>query len=323
MTNSRLFSPASRARGVEHATARNTEPAIHLVSWGELLWDLFPDGARLGGAAANLAYHAAQLGCHSLLVSRVGDDDLGRRALEELGRAGVDLGCVQIDAEAATGSVRVEVNDGEPRFSIEQRAAWDAIAYDAALATRLGGADVFCYNTLAQRQPLGSRALSQALADVGPDCIRFCDLNLRPPFFDAETVIASVSSADVVKLNQAEADYLARHTGGRDVQSWLFDRGVELVALTRGAGGALLATPSERFEHPGLAAEAGGDSVGAGDAFSAALAFHLARATELGVALERASRLGAYVASRTGAMPPLPDTLLQEVRSVLTARLES
>ncbi len=98
-----------------------------LVSWGELLWDLFPDGARLGGGAANVAYHASLLGARAALVSRVGDDALGRRALTELSSRGVDVSAVQIDADAPTGSVRVELAQGEPRFTLAQGAAWDRI----------------------------------------------------------------------------------------------------------------------------------------------------------------------------------------------------
>lgn len=295
---------------------------MRLVSWGELLWDLFPDGPRLGGAAANLAYHAARLGGRSVLVSRVGDDELGRRALADLARAGVEIGFVQVDHDAPTGTVRVELAAGEPRFSIEAHAAWDAIEYGSALGSELRHADVFCYSTLAQRQPLASEALARALAALDPDCIRLCDLNLRAPFFDERTVQSSIEHAHVVKLNQSEAEYLARFTAGRDVARWLLDRGVELVALTRAAEGALLVTPSGSFAHPGVAAEPGGDGVGAGDAFSAALAFHLARGSGPEIALDRACRLAAFVASRPGAMPPVPEPVLQQVRSVLVGCLE-
>src|SRR5215831_414539 len=108
-----------------------------LMSWGELLWDLFPDGERLGGAAANVGYHAAQIGAEVLLVSRVGDDELGRRARERLAQSGVTTRFIQVDAERPTGTVRVEIQGGEPRYRIATEVAWDRIAPDAELCARM------------------------------------------------------------------------------------------------------------------------------------------------------------------------------------------
>src|SRR5262245_18154281 len=111
-----------------------------LVCWGELLWDLFPDGPRLGGTAANAAYHAAQLGQRVALVSRVGNDALGARAKEQLAAAGVDVRCVQVDPERPTGTVKVELHAGEPSYRIESEVAWDRIEWSAELAALIGSA---------------------------------------------------------------------------------------------------------------------------------------------------------------------------------------
>jgi fructokinase len=279
------------------------------ISWGELLWDLFPDGARLGGAAANAAYHAASLGAAALLVSRVGTDELGARALRELARRGVDVSAVQIDADAPTGSVRVELEHGEPRYRIASGVAWDRIAWRSELSAAFQAASVVCFGTLAQRSPLGFDAVEQALSHVPASAIRLCDLNVREPFATREIVDRALRLASVVKLNESEVLTLARLFDQRDVVSWLLgERGVRLVAVTRGARGALLATASERLEHPGFALSSTlGDPVGAGDAFSAALGLELSRNSPLTACLERANHYAAHVASHAGGTPSSAD----------------
>lgn len=318
------------------ATSGTAKPRV--VSWGELLWDVYPTEARLGGASANLAFHAAQLGCESLLVSRVGRDELGARALELLRDGGVDVSGVQQDDDVPTGEVRVELVDGEPRFAIGAPAAWDRIRLTSAVAARIRHADALCFGTLAQRTPLvrgellslltelrdaelageaeaprdakASRDREMARSDRGP--LRVVDLNLRAPFIDAGFVLDALEHAEVVKLNEAEVDAL-RHLDGAPADlrvaplPWLTSR-VRLVAVTRGSRGALLLTEDERLEHPGFPST-GADPVGAGDAFTAVLARELCRGTPLAVVLERACRYAAWVASRPGAQPR-PDAAL-------------
>jgi fructokinase len=291
-----------------------------VLAWGELLWDMFPDGPRLGGAAANVAYHAARLGAEALLVSRVGQDELGRRALDQLRRAGVDTRHVGVDEERPTGTVRVELERGEPRFSIGERVAWDRIGWSAELARDVGRADVVVFGTLAQRSPLGAGALATALHNTAPGAWRILDLNLRPPFVSRDVVEASLRRADVVKLNEKEAADLGELFGARDATRWLVEeRGVRLVALTLGARGAILCTANERWEHPGYALSGeSGDTVGAGDAFTAALATLLPRGLPLEALCLVANYYAAFVASCPGAMPPVPPSVLSEFRRLET-----
>lgn len=285
-----------------------TEP-ITLVCWGELLWDLFPDGARLGGGAANVAYHLAQLGNRTLLVSRVGDDALGHRALRALDDAGVEPSLIQVDRERPTGTVSVELDDGEPRFSLAQQAAWDRIEYEPRAKAAIAGARALCYGTLAQRMPLALGALERALAEAPDPVLRICDLNVRLPHTTRAAVEAALGRADVVKLNRAEAGVLGELFGAGDPVRWLLEaRGVELVALTLGADGAELVSRDERVSHPGFAAS-GGDRVGAGDAFTAVLAHLLVRGRPLAEIVEQANRYAAFVASQPGATPAVPDAL--------------
>ena len=282
--------------------------STRFVAWGELLWDLFPDQIRLGGAAANAAYHAACLGAQATLVSRIGNDELGARAKNELGRLGVDTRWVQLDARAPTGTVDITLIEGEPHYEIAADVAWDRLAWTDALKKPFGRANVVSFGTLAQRGARGFEALQRALSCVQSDTIRFCDLNLREPFVTRSLVDQAISLASVVKLNEAEVLRLGQLFGQSDVVSWLMAvRGVKLVAVTRGSHGAMLATPRERFEHSGEPLSAsGGDAVGAGDAFGAALSVSLAQGVPLADCLAKANRYAAHVASNTGGMPAPP-----------------
>jgi len=288
-----------------------TTQAIRFVAWGELLWDLFPDAARLGGAAANAAYHAACLGAHSLLVSRVGNDELGTRALKLLGERGVETHAIQIDDGAPTGTVSVTIENGEPRYRIASGVAWDRIGWRDELAAEFAQASVVCFGTLAQRSPLGFDAVEQALAHCPASTLRICDLNVREPFATPQVIDRALSLSRVVKLNESELSTLARLFGQRDALRWLLEeRGIELVAVTRGARGASLSSRQAHFEHAGFPlSSTSGDAVGAGDAFSACLSLELARGSSPELALQNANRYAAHVASEPGAMPPAPSWL--------------
>ncbi|MEB2311161.1 MAG: PfkB family carbohydrate kinase [Sorangiineae bacterium] len=287
---------------------------LRVVSWGELVWDTFADTRRLGGAAANVAYHAAVLGAHASLISRVGDDEPGRAARGALAARGVETTLVQVDPERPTGRVEVATIDGEPRYQIAEQAAWDRIAFDADARAAVLRADVLVYGTLAQRTVLGRGALAEALAAAPARCLRLCDLNVRPPFDTREVIDEAIRHASAVKLNEAEAARLVAATGASDAVDYLLARGVGLVALTRGAAGALLASPRERLESAGVAVStADGDAVGAGDAFSAVIAHLWPRGAGLAELGARANRYAGFVASRRGAMPEIPNDLARAI----------
>jgi len=289
-------------------------PGPLVVCWGELLFDLFPDGPRLGGAAANTAYHLAQLGARSVLVSRVGDDDLGRDAVAFLERNGVDVSHVQRDDEHPTGTVRVEIVDGEPRYRIAEAAAWDEIRIDRELERTLQSADAICYGTLAQRTVLGTSTLRRALGATRPDAHRVCDLNLRPPHVTDAVLRGALERASVVKLNDTELEHVALLLGTRHVARALLARGLAMVALTHGARGAELFTAAGHFQADGVAVDTRqGDPVGAGDAFSACLTIGLCRETQPEALLEGANRYAAFVASERGGMPPVAPGVLESV----------
>jgi len=281
-----------------------------VVCWGELLWDLFPDGRRLGGAPANVAYHARALGNRAALVSRVGRDAAGDDAIAALSARGVDARYVQRD-ELPTGSVVVEVIDGEPRYAIGAPSAFDRIALTPAVERLLSRAAAFCYGTLSRRaDDAGRAALARALATVPAGCLRVCDVNLRSPYDTPDAIRAALATADVVKMNEEEAARIGAAA-----------RPGQILAITRGAAGSELIAGEARAAAAGVAVDtSGGDAVGAGDAFTAALIDGLLRRRPLAEVNERANRYAAYVASRAGAMPPIPPEVRRAFRSKARAR---
>jgi fructokinase len=280
-----------------------------IVCWGELLWDMFPDQQRLGGASANVAYHVAQLGEKAVLVSRIGNDALGSEARLKLAGSGVNVDFVQVDSEAPTGTVKIEMAGGEPRYEIAAGAAWDRIEWRTELAPLVSQASALCFGTLAQRQPLGFDVLEQALGHAASSALRICDLNIRAPFGTRVVIDRALGLCNVAKLNEAELEALGKIFGTTDALSWLLEkRNLELVAVTMGARGCLLATREARHHEPGAPVSPDGDPVGAGDAFVAVLASELSRRRSLPLAelAARANRYAAHVAGQRGAMPPPP-----------------
>jgi fructokinase len=281
-----------------------------VICWGEVLWDLFPDRRRLGGAPANVAYHLAALGARVSLVSRVGDDEPGRDAVAALAAAGVDTSLMQIDAARPTGRVEIEVHEGEPRYRLTPGCAWEHIEVSEAVRDALSRTGAFCFGTLSQR--VRQDQLERALSCLPATCTTVCDPNLRPGRLDLAIVRAALAAARVVKINEHEAAAMARNQAGRagDAVAWLeHELGVDLIALTRGPRGSVLIRGAERVEHPGFAAEPGGDNVGAGDAFTAVLIRLLGLGRPLAWINQAANRYASFVASRRGATPAIPDAL--------------
>ncbi len=279
-------------------------PAV--IVWGETLWDRFPDGDRLGGAPANVAWHLAGLGTPVALVTRVGDDDDGRAAIAALAARGVDTRFVQVDRERRTGEVTVTVADGEPRYRLVAERAWEQIELTAEIAAALVGARALVFGTLAQRSPAGRAGLAAALALASPRVLRVCDPNLRGPQAsegEAAAMAQALAAADVVKVGEREVEQLAARIGQADPVAWLLARGARLVAVTRGADGSRWHAPTMTMDVAAVAARYGGDNVGCGDAYTAALVHGLLAGWPWPRIGRLAARLGAEVASVRGATP--------------------
>jgi fructokinase len=289
-----------------------------IVGLGELLWDMLPKGPQLGGAPSNFAVMAARLGNRGVAATRVGTDPLGRKALSFLKTTPIDTQYIQEDFSRVTGSVSVTLDEGQARYVFHEPVAWDFLEFTPHWLALAEQADAVCFGTLAQRSPASRRTIESFLHETRPECVRIFDVNLRAPFINAEVVEHSLELATIFKLNADEMpqvlslldfpdaagttpDFLLN--GARQIVDQF---PVKLVAITLGAQGSLLVTRDQVDRHPGYPAKVA-DTVGAGDAFAAALAHYYLRGATLSQLNTAGNRWGSWVASHAGAMPPLPD----------------
>lgn len=279
-----------------------------VLVWGEILWDRFPDGPQLGGAPCNVAWHLGQAGTWAQLVSRVGDDPWGHRALRQLAPL-VDVSLVQVDRARATGEVEVELHGGEPRYRLVPGRAWEHVELTPAVRAAFGDAGAFVYGTLSQRHPDGLASWRRALAELPQGCLRVCDPNLRPADLAPEVLGEALAAADIVKLNERELTLVGQALGWRDPLAELLTR-PRVVAVTRGADGSTIYSEDRRIEVAAVAARPGGDHVGCGDAYLALLVHGALSGWDLEDTGPAASRWAAEVASRRGATPLFDEDLV-------------
>lgn len=288
------------------------------IGLGEVLWDLLPGGRQLGGAPANFAYHAHALGAESLVVSRVGRDDLGRDLLERLNTLGLSTSGIAVDPVAPTGSVSVTLDPtGKPAYTIHLDVAWDLLEADPEGLRAAAGADAVCFGTLAQRHPVARESIRSVLEATRADALRIFDINLRQRFWSREVIVESLALATVLKLNDEELPILADLLGwpAEDDDRLLarlaqrFD--LRAVALTRGARGSLLWTAGRTWSWPGSDLKVA-DTVGAGDSYTAALALGLLSEKAPEDILRIAHRVADFVCTQSGATPPMPADFADE-----------
>lgn len=293
----------------------STRPVV--IGLGEILWDVFPDGARFGGAPANFACSAAGLAGGAARVSMagaVGSDDLGRKAVAEFAARGVDVSAVAILREP-TGRVDVTVDKaGHASYVFAPDCAWDGLPWSDSLGGLAAGASAVCYGTLGSRGATSRATIRRFLAEVPPPALRILDINLRPPFWNVEVIQESIALANVVKCNDDElpvlAGILGLSGGPEAILRQLVDRhALRLAALTRGANGSLLvAADGATSDLPGTPIDVV-DTVGAGDAFTAAATLGLLAGWPLERLHAHAERVAAFVCTRAGGTPPIPDDL--------------
>jgi fructokinase len=294
-------------------------PRATVIGIGEILWDVFPDGPRFGGAPANFACSVAELARDRIdvyPVGGVGADDLGRKAIEALHSHGVDTSCVAA-VDRPTGQVLVKLDAaGRASYEFAADAAWDSVAWSEKLDQLAARADAVCFSTLAQRSEISRQTIQRFVRTTSAKCLRVLDINLRPPFWNEEIVLQSLQLANVLKVNDAELSVLADMLGwsgaDHELLLQLADRfSLRLVALTRGAAGALLLSESgERSDLPGQPTVVV-DTVGAGDSFAAALIIGVLSGLPLATINAWGNRIAAFVSSQPGATPHIPDYLHQ------------
>jgi fructokinase len=294
-----------------------------IVGLGELLWDLFPSGKQLGGAPANFAYITSLLGDVGIPVSRVGSDEHGREARQRLAELGLRAIFIQEDRAHPTGTVNVvmndgQMNDGQHRFEIRENVAWDFLEFSEVEAQLAAMADAVCFGSLAQRSSKSRTTILRFLQATRPEAVRVFDVNLRQNFYSKEILEQSMKLATIVKLNHEELPKIMRlfeiemSTEQDAARKLVALYGVKLVCVTRGAAGSLLVSAEECCPHPGFKVKVA-DTVGAGDAFTAALVHGYLRGMSLAEINEKANRVGAWVAGQSGAMPNIGRESLPQI----------
>jgi fructokinase len=285
-----------------------------IAGLGEILWDVFPDGPRFGGAPANFACSASGIGAdtvHACIVSAVGTDELGLNALEELRIRQVNVSQTQ-QVDSPTGQVLVQLNDaGQASYEFAADTAWDNMAWSDELKQFAGTLDAVCFGTLGQRCDVSRQTIRRLVVATKESCLRILDINLRAPFWNEATILESLPLANVLKLNTDELPIVSSilSISGSDealLNQLLKKFAYRAVALTRGAEGSILLNCSGEYsELPGKPTMVV-DTVGAGDAFTAAMTVGLLQDRPIAAVHAWAAEVAAYVCTQPGATPEMP-----------------
>jgi fructokinase len=280
-----------------------------VVGLGEVLWDLFPGRACLGGAPANFAYITTLMGDRGIVASRVGQDSRGIEALRRLEELGLNIDHVQTDRDRPTGTVNVHIDGiGQPKFEIIEPVAWDHLQWTLDWQHLAETASAVCFGSLAQRSATSRETIRRFLKASPPSTLKIFDVNLRQSFYSTEILAESMKLADIVKLNHEELPKimsLSRMPHKDELSSarcLIAEFDLELVSITRGGKGSLLVSKKGSSEHPGFKVQVA-DTVGSGDAFTAGLVHEYLHGASLNLMNEVANLVGAWVASEVGAMP--------------------
>lgn len=286
-----------------------------VVGMGEALWDMLPEGKKIGGAPANFAYHVSQFGLSSCVVSAIGDDSLGKEIIENFASKGLNHHIAQVPYP--TGTVQVDIDQaGIPQYEIKENVAWDNIPYTAHLEALAENTKAVCFGSLAQRSVV-SRSTINRFLDAMPqtdDTLIVFDINLRQGFYNKEILCTSMKRCNILKINDEELILVSRMFGypGIDLQDkcWILlgKYNLKMLILTCGINGSYVFTPGHVSFQPTPQVEVA-DTVGAGDSFTAAFIASLLKGKSVTEAHHLAVQTSAYVCTQNGAMPLLPAQL--------------
>lgn len=290
---------------------------MRVVGLGEALWDVFPEGKKIGGAPANFAFHAGQFGLEAYAVSAVGDDDLGRELEASLDEAGLDY-CFET-VPYPTGTVLVELDEaGVPSYNIKEGAAWDNIPFTDKLRELASGCDAVCFGSLAQRSEVSRSTIRSFLNAMPESSLKIFDINLRQHYYSKDLLCECMELSDILKINDDEIVAVADMLGCgmsdlEDIARMLLERfNLRMLILTRGAIGSYVFTPSEMsfLATPKVDVVS---TVGAGDSFTGAFISAILKGKDIHSAHRLAVDVSAYVCTQVGAMPALPGELIERI----------
>ena len=288
----------------------------YVVGMGEALWDVLPEGRKIGGAPANFAYHVSQFGLPGIVVSAVGDDPLGDEILENFDSKGLTHKVDKVPYP--TGTVQVELDrDGIPMYDIKENVAWDNIPFSPELEEIAKNTRAVCFGSLAQRNVVSRNTISKFLDSMpkNDDALVVFDVNLRQGFYTKEILCDSMERCNILKINDEELVAVSRMFGypGIDLQDkcWILlgKYNLKMLILTCGVNGSYVFTPGNVSFQPTPKVEVA-DTVGAGDSFTAAFISSILKGESVEEAHSKAVRTSAFVCTQKGAMPLLPEDLI-------------
>jgi fructokinase len=289
---------------------------------GELLWDIFKYEKKLGGAPANFAYHVTALGHDGIIISRIGNDKIGREAVDFLEELNLTTGYIQVDKNKPTGTVVVEIDkDNQPDYIIKEGVAWDFLEWNENFNELTASIDAVCFGTLAQRNRITRQTILKFLRKVNKKAVKILDINLRQNFYNEQLINESLKLADIVKLNIEELGILSnmleinKKYDEKDLCRFFVDRyKLSLICLTKGEEGSLITNGSSFSESPSFPYIVA-DRVGAGDSFTAAMIIQFLKGRMLPEVNEYANKLASWVTSNKGGMP-VYDSIIKDLMNI-------
>jgi fructokinase len=290
-----------------------------IIGLGEALWDMLPEGKKLGGAPANFAYHAGQFGLDTVAISALGEDKLADETIEALEQNGLKYLMPRVPY--ATGTVQVTLTgEGIPTYEIKENVAWDNIPFNDEIKAAAKNCRAVCFGSLAQRNIVSRQTIQQFLDATPEDCIKICDINLRQQFFSKEILEESFKRCNILKINDEELVVVTRMFGYQDLddakicEKMVKEYNLQMLVLTCGTNGSHVFTADGKHSFQPTPKVEVADTVGAGDSFTGSFCAAILNGKPVEEAHRIAVEVSAYVCTQNGAMPKYPAELVAKVK---------
>ena len=283
----------------------------YVVGLGEALWDVLPEGKKLGGAPAIFAFHAGQFGLNSIAVSALGEDNLAEETIQQLEEKNLQYCMPRVPYPTGTVQVTLD-NEGIPTYDIKENVAWDNIPFNDDVKAIAENTRAVCWGSLAQRNVVSRESIYKFLDATPKDCMKIFDINLRQNFYTKEVICESMKRCNILKINDEELVLIGRMFGypGLDIENkcWLIlgKYDLDMLVLTCGTNGSYVFTPGSMSYQPTPKVEVA-DTVGAGDSFTGTFCASILAGKPVTEAHKLAVSVSAYVCTQNGAMPILPE----------------